>query len=131
MRNFLLFLFFLISCRVGDPPEKVVENYLIAIEKGDYDKAYKLIDKISKNYVSKEDFIKYWEEKFKEWGKPDSHEVYAIKREADTTRVYFRWYFNNGAFEDLVMKLTKTVDQGVYEWRIKFLNYKIVERRKK
>jgi len=130
VRKFLLLLF-LISCRVGDPPEKVVENYLKAIESGNYSKAYKLIDKISKNYVSEEDFKNYWEEKFKEWGKPDSHEVYAIKREGDTTRVYFRWFFNNGRFEDLVMKLTKTVDQGVYEWRIKFLNYRIIEKRKK
>ncbi|MEO0203324.1 MAG: hypothetical protein ABIL37_06370, partial [candidate division WOR-3 bacterium] len=85
----------LISCRVGDPPEKVVERYFSALEKGDYKKAYKLIDKISQNYVSEEEFINYWENKFKEWGKPDSHDVYAIKREGDTMRVYFRWYFNN------------------------------------
>ncbi|MEO0144689.1 MAG: hypothetical protein ABIL49_08235 [candidate division WOR-3 bacterium] len=131
MKKFLILFLFFIACRVGDPPEKVVERYLSALEKGDYKTAYKLIDKISQNYVSEEDFIKYWENKFNEWGKPDSHEVYAIKREADTMRVYFRWYFNSGHFEDLVMRLSRTVDQGVYEWRIKFLNYRIIERKKK
>ncbi len=130
MKKFFIFIF-LIACRVGDPPEKVVDNYLTAIEKGDYKKAYKLTDKISQNYVSENDFRNYWEEKFKEWGKPDSHEIYAIKRDADTMRAYFRWYFNTGHFEDLVIKLTKTVNQGVYEWRIKFLAYRIIERKKK
>jgi hypothetical protein len=125
------FLLLLISCRVGDPPEKVVENYLSAIEKQNYSRAYKLTDKISQNYVKLEDFKNYWEERFSQTGKPDSHEIYAIKREADTMRVYFRWYYHDGNFEDLVMKLTKTIDQGIYEWRVKFLNYRIIERKKK
>lgn len=131
MKRIFIVLFSLIGCRVGDPPEKVVESYLSALENGDYKKAYSLIDRISRNYVSEKDFKKYWEKQFSEWGRPDSHEVYAIKREGDTMRVYFRWYFDNGNFEDLVIRLTKNINQGVYEWRIKFYKYRIVEKKKK
>ncbi len=132
MRKFLFATFILLSCGIEDTDQyRVVDEYLTAIENEEWEKAYRYIDNISRKHVSLEEFADYWQRKFREWGgSPDSHTIYTIKRIKDTTIVDMRWYLDNGEVVDLVMKLLKNLEEGVYVWRVKFLKWKKVERRK-
>ncbi len=116
------------SCIKGETPRDVVERYLTALENEQYQEAYKLIDKISQKYVSPEKFEEYWKQRFAKEGVPDSHRIYMVKEVNDTMMADYRWFYPDGKKVDYALKLTKTVDQGVWTWRVKFLKYRKVEK---
>ena len=123
------------SCQREDPA-RVGEDYLNYIEQGEYEKAYGLVDKISKQYVSKEQFVQYWKDSEGKYGKPYKHEIMETGKDSGIVTIDYYWYYKQPEsgqarfFEDkrfYRLKLTRNF-QG---WRVKFLKYSVrYEKRK-
>jgi len=134
MRKVVL-IFSLLSCAYTPPyddAESVAEEYLRAIESGDFKKAYLLIDGVSRRATSFEEFEKFWRDFFKRYGKPYKHTIIDVSRDGKYVVVEYSWSFQRLPENDTSIFLDSRGYRLrlVYEfrrWAIKFRKYTIIK----
>lgn len=126
-RGVLLFALAALSCQRGDPVQ-IGLDYLTFIEEGRYDEAYDLIDKISRENTTREDFRKYWEEREARYGKPYKHEVVETGTDSGMIVIDYYWYYHpptDTHFYEPMRSYRLKLKRDFHGWRVKFRKYKI------
>ncbi len=126
---------FLLSCAYTPPyneAELVAQEYLSAIEREDFKKAYLLIDGVSKRATSLEEFEKFWKDFFKRYGKPYKHTIIDIARDGKYVVIEYSWSFQKLPENDTSLFLDSRGYRLrlVYEfrrWAVKFRKYTIIK----
>jgi len=114
-------------------PEAVAHAYLKAIENGDFKKAYMLIDGISRQYTPYDDFVRYWQNFFKKYGRPYKHTIHDVsKLRPGWVVVEYTWHFKRTPETDTTFFL----EQRSYrmklkfefrKWAVKFRKYRLIK----
>ncbi|MGB9590249.1 MAG: hypothetical protein ACP5QG_03580 [candidate division WOR-3 bacterium] len=128
-RGVFLFVLVGLACQRGDPVQ-IGLDYLTYIEEGKYDQAYNLIDKISRENTTKEDFVKYWEEQESKYGKPYKHEVVETGTDSGMIVIDYYWYYHPPAdthFYEPMRSYRLKLKRDFQGWRVKFRKYKIIK----
>jgi len=128
-RGVLLFALLGLACQRGDPVQ-IGLDYLTFIEEGKYDEAYDLIDKISRENTTREDFRKYWEEQEAKYGKPYKHEVVETGTDSGMIVIDYYWYYHPPAdthFYEPMRSYRLKLKRDFQGWRVKFRKYKIIK----
>ncbi len=137
MRRFLLALTLLAAgCTVNVntlDPEAVAHAYLKALENGDFKKAYMLIDGVSQRYTPYKEFVKYWQNYFRRFGRPYKHTIHEVaKVRPGLVVVEYTWHYKKTPGVDTTVFL----DQRSYRmklkfefrrWAVKFRKYRIIK----
>jgi len=126
-RGVLFFALTALACQRGDPVQ-VGLDYLTFIEEGKYDQAYDLIDKISRENTTREDFRKFWEDQEAKYGKPYKHEVVETGTDSGMIVIDYYWYYHPPAdthFYQSMRSYRLKLKRDFQGWRVKFRKYKI------
>jgi len=128
----LVALGFLPSCEREDPA-RVGEDYLTFIEQGDYAGAYRLVDKISREHVTEEQFVKYWQDAEAKYGKPIKHEILETGQDSGVITIDYYWYYQPPASGDTshyesMRYYRLNLKRDFRGWRVKFLKYTVTEK---
>ena len=128
-RGVLFFALTALACQRGDPVQ-VGLDYLTFIEEGKYDQAYDLIDKISRENTTREDFRKFWEDQEAKYGKPYKHEVVETGTDSGMIVIDYYWYYHPPAdthFYQSMRSYRLKLKRDFQGWRVKFRKYKITK----
>lgn len=125
----------LISCTAAPPymdAEKVAEEYLTSIENGDFKKAYMLIDGVSRRFTPYDDFVKYWNDFFKRYGKPYKHTIHDVSKEDKYAVVEYTWHFKKLPENDTAIFLDSRsfrlrLRYEFRRWAVKFRKYMVIK----
>ncbi len=131
-KAFALAFLGLLACQREDP-SKIGELYLTYIEKGEFKKAYQLIDGVSKKHVSYEQFQEYWHDRFSKWGRPYKHEVIEVVKEGPYIVLDYWWYFEPPEDTTLYQRVREfrlKLRREFKGWRVKFLKYTLKKRKR-
>lgn len=127
-RGFLFIVLVGLACQRGDPVQ-VGLDYLTLIEEGKYDQAYELIDKISRENTTREEFKRFWEEQEAKYGKPYKHEVVETGTDSGMIVIDYNWYYHPPAdthFYEPMRSYRLKLKKDFQGWRVKFRKYKII-----
>ncbi len=128
-RGVFFFALVALACQRGDPVQ-IGLDYLTLIEEGKYDQAYDLIDKISRENTTREDFRKYWEDQEAKYGKPYKHEVVETGTDSGMIVIDYYWYYHPPAdthFYEPMRSYRLKLKRDFQGWRVKFRKYKIIK----
>ena len=127
-------LVLLTACQRENPPQ-VGYDYLEAIERGDYKKAYSLIDQISQNYTPYDKFVEYWKNYDAKYGHPYKHVIQEVARDTGgIIHIDYIWYHKkpqDTTFWEETRAYRLKLTRDLRGWRVKFLKYRRVYKEKK